>query len=251
MKNKVLFASITLLFSGCIASKNTPVLIELTEKNPTYHLISNTDSLYTNDNLGTLDKFAWRWYNRTTVVGSGSREELLFSGKNELSFRRVNVRVHAAKTEIDTIVLSYEANLDGPVLSYGEHSTTIYASDNLLLLKAVLPAGELKWYYKNDEGEYLYDFAEDPFKVDSGSVALFRYPKYEFPNVESRTGKFYTQEDKYGITISIHDQKDSIFNSVYNQPGIYFPKASMKERVGRLSTLPGSLSQKMYLRDSL
>lgn len=73
------------------------------------------------------------------------------------------------------------ATAEGPLLRYGDEQQTFAVTDKELVLNALVPLGEGRWYYaaretwgkgEHRDEEMLLEFADDPTKKDAGGGAI-------------------------------------------------------------------------------
>ena len=76
---------------------------------------------------------------------------------------------------------THRCQISGPVMRFGGQVQTFVVHDKELVVNAVAPAGDGKWYYAASLGdihggrlveEYLFSFSDDPLKKDAGKVQI-------------------------------------------------------------------------------
>jgi hypothetical protein len=98
------------------------------------------------------------------------------------TFRSVNDRAGGGLgRNFDEKKESFPATLDGPLLRYGDEQQTFVVTDKVLVVNALVPLGEGKWYYTarqswgnggHRDEEMLLEFADDPTKKDEGAGTI-------------------------------------------------------------------------------
>src|SRR5690349_19220841 len=92
------------------------------------------------------------------------------------TFRSVNERGGGAwGQKFDEKKETFPATVEGPLLRYGDEQQTFAVTDKVLVLNALVPLGEGRWYYaaretwgkgEHRDEEMLLEFADDPTKKD-------------------------------------------------------------------------------------
>jgi hypothetical protein len=153
--------------------------------NPKTKLVLAGDQPAGAETVDALVSNSWAQRGTKNILGQGVDEILTFkkTDKGELSveqttrkFRSVNERAPAGAppvapyTETKTTL---PAEVDRSVLRYGDRRQSfVLVPKERLILNALVPLGEGKWYYASQREEMLFTFAADPVQKEHGDGTL-------------------------------------------------------------------------------
>lgn len=159
---------------------------------------------------GTVDALVWRSWalsGMKNILGAGVDEILAFkkNDKGELSveetmrkFRSVNERAAAGAPPLAPYTetkSNWPAEVDRSVIRFGERRMSyVLVPKERLILNALVPLGEGKWYYASEREEMLFTFAADPVQKEQGEGTL--------QVCSGDAGKVYTTKIKFDLASS-------------------------------------------------
>jgi len=130
----------------------------------------------------------WELHGMMNILGAQSVETLQFARSSDGSlqvtrtFHR-NPGVNAGDKVIPDQTATSRCDIAGVVLTRGqERQSFVVLKNEALVLNALVPLGKGKWYYTSRlpgnpgrpgaHEEYLFDFRDDPCKVDKGEATV-------------------------------------------------------------------------------